>query len=192
MKLVLGSSSPRRLELLSQIGVFPDEIRRPDIDEKLTKGELPRTYCNRITLAKLNALPCKVDEVILCGDTTVALGRRILGKPKDKQQAIEYLISLSGRRHRVITAIAVRSNNKTWTKDVVNTVKFKVLSRKEIEDYISTGDWNGKAGAYGIQGSASKFIPWIAGSFSAIVGLPLFETDNLLCKAGYTMRKVKE
>ena len=192
MKLVLGSSSPRRLELLSQIGVFPDEIRIPDIDEKCINGELPRTYCTRIALAKLNALPCKVDEVILCGDTTVALGRRILGKPKDKKQAIEHLISLSGRRHRVITAIAVRSNNKTWTKDVVNTVKFKVLSEKEIENYIVTGDWNGKAGAYGIQGPASKFIPWMAGSFSAIVGLPLFETDNLLCKAGYTIRKVEE
>ena len=88
MKLVLGSSSPRRLALLSQIGVFPDEIRTPDIDEKCIKGELPRTYCNRITLAKLNALPCKVDEVILCGDTTVALGRRILGKPKEKSETV--------------------------------------------------------------------------------------------------------
>ena len=146
-----------------------------------------RHYCNRIVLAKINALSCKADEVTLCGDTTVALGRRILGKPKDADQAMEYLTSLSGRRHRVITAIAVRNSKKIWTQDVVNTVKFKVLSKKEVEDYIATGDWIGKAGAYGIQGHASKFIPWIAGSFSAIVGLPLFETNNLLTKAGYTL-----
>ena len=190
MKLVLGSSSPRRLELLSQIGVTPDEIRAPEIDEKCIPGELPRKYCNRVVLAKLNSLTCKTDEVVLCGDTTVALGRRILGKPKDKDQAMKYLIALSGRRHRVITAIAVRANNKVWTKDVVSTVKFKVLSEKEIEDYIATDDWKGKAGSYGIQGNASKFIPWISGSFSAIVGLPLFETNNLLVKAGYIMRKV--
>ena len=190
MRLVLGSSSPRRLELLSQIGVTPDEIRAPEIDEKCITGELPRKYCNRVVLAKLSAITRNEDEVVLCGDTTVALGRRILGKPNDKDQAMKYLIALSGRRHRVITAIAVRSNNKVWIKDVVSIVKFKVLSEKEIEDYISTDDWKGKAGGYGIQGHASKFIPWISGSFSAIVGLPLFETNNLLVKAGYIMRKV--
>ena len=190
MKLILGSSSPRRLELLSQIGVIPDEIRAPEIDEKYIPGELPRKYCNRIVLAKLNAITCNADEIVLCGDTTVALGRRILGKPKDVDQAMKYLTTLSGRRHRVITAIAVRSNNKLWVKDVVSIVKFKVLSKKEVEDYIRTDDWKGKAGAYGIQGQASKFIPWISGSFSAIVGLPLFETSNLLVKAGYIMRKV--
>ena len=178
--------------MLTQIGVVPDEIRAPNIDEKCIRGELPRHYCNRIVLAKINALSCKAEEVTLCGDTTVALGRRILGKPKDAEQAIEHLTSLSGRRHSVITAIAVRNSKKIWTRDVVNTVKFKVLSKKEIEEYIATGDWDGKAGAYGIQGHASKFIPWIAGSFSAIVGLPLFETDKLLSKAGYTIRKVLE
>ena len=192
MKLILGSSSPRRLDLLTQIGVVPDEIRAPNIDETCIRGELPRHYCNRIALAKINALSCKADEVIVCADTTVALGRSILGKPKDSEQAIEYLTSLSGRRHRVITAIAVRNSKKIWTRDVVNIVKFKVLSQKEVEDYIATGDWIGKAGAYGIQGYANKFIPWIAGSFSAIVGLPLFETNNLLTKAGYTIRKVLE
>lgn len=192
MKLILGSSSPRRLDLLTQIGVVPDKIQAPNIDENYQRGELPRRYCNRIVLAKINALSCKADEVTLCGDTTVALGRRILGKPKDADQAMEYLTSLSGRRHRVITAIAVRNSKKIWTQDVVNTVKFKVLSKKEVEDYIATGDWIGKAGAYGIQGHASKFIPWIAGSFSAIVGLPLFETNNLLTKAGYNIRKVLE
>tara|TARA_B100000902_G_scaffold271761_1_gene257709 strand:+ start:820 stop:1392 length:573 start_codon:yes stop_codon:yes gene_type:complete len=190
LKLILGSSSPRRLELLSQIGINPDEIRAPEIDEKCIKGESPRKYCNRVVLAKLNALTCSADEVILCGDTNVALGKRILGKPKDKVQAMNYLTALSGRRHRVITAIAVRANNKVWTKDVVSIVKFKVLAEKEVEDYIVSGDWEGKAGAYGIQGQASKFIPWISGSFSAIVGLPLFETNNLLVKAGYIMRKV--
>jgi len=192
LKLILGSSSPRRLDLLTQIGVVPDKIQAPNIDENYQRGELPRRYCNRIVLAKINALSCKADEVTLCGDTTVALGRRILGKPKDVDQAMEYLTSLSGRRHRVITAIAVRNSKKIWTQDVVNTVKFKVLSKKEVEDYIATGDWIGKAGAYGIQGHASKFIPWIAGSFSAIVGLPLFETNNLLTKAGYNIRKVLE
>ena len=172
--------------------MVPDKIQAPNIDENYQIGELPRRYCNRIVLAKINALSCKADEVTLCGDTTVALGRRILGKPKDADQAMEYLTSLSGRRHRVITAIAVRNSKKIWTQDVVNTVKFKVLSKKEVEDYIATGDWIGKAGAYGIQGHASKFIPWIAGSFSAIVGLPLLETNNLLTKAGYNIRKVLE
>ena len=178
--------------MLTQIGVVPDKIQAPNIDERYKRGELPRHYCNRIVLAKINALSCKADEVTLCGDTTVALGRRILGKPKDADQAMEYLTSLSGRRHRVITAIAVRNSKKIWIQDVVNTVKFKVLSKKEVEDYIATGDWIGKAGAYGIQGHSGKFIPWIAGSFSAIVGLPLFETNNLLTKAGYTIRKVLE
>ena len=192
MKLILGSSSPRRLDLLTQIGVVPDEIRAPNIDETCRRGELPRHYCNRIVLAKINALSCKTDEVIVCADTTVALGRSVLGKPKDAEQAIEYLTSLSGRRHSVITAIAVRNSKKTWIRDVVNTVKFKSLSKKEVEEYIATGEWDGKAGAYGIQGHASKFIPWIAGSFSAIVGMPLFETNNLLAKAGYTIRKVLE
>ena len=122
---------------------------------------------------------------MLCGDTTVSLGRRILGKPETPEQAAEFLQALSGRRHRVITAIALRKGDKIWQRDMVSAVRFKRLLKSEIDSYLNTGDWQGKAGGYAIQGPASAFIPWISGSFSAIVGLPLAETATLLQSAGY-------
>jgi septum formation protein len=185
MKLILGSGSPRRRELLAQIGITPDEIRAPDIDEDPAPGELPRPYCARMAREKAAAVPTAADEIILCADTTVALGRRIMGKPENAGQAAEFLLALSGRRHRVITAIAVKAGGKIWERDVVTTVRMKRLSDAELNWYLATNDWMGKAGGYAIQGPASIFIPWISGDFSAVVGLPLSETAALLTAAGY-------
>ncbi|MEZ5716560.1 MAG: Maf family protein [Paracoccaceae bacterium] len=184
MKLILGSGSPRRLELLAQLGLAPDDIRPPEIDETPLKGELPRPYCARMATEKAAAVPAGPGEVVLCADTTVALGRRILGKPEDAAEARAFLTALSGRRHRVITAVAVKAGDRLWERDVVTTVRMKTLSDQELDGYIATGDWQGKAGAYGIQGPAGALIPWIQGSFSAVVGLPLSETAGLLQAAG--------
>ena len=183
-KLILGSGSPRRRELLAVLGLHPADVRAPDVDETPQKGELPRSYCNRITAAKAAALPADADEIILCADTTVALGRRIMGKPSDQDEAQAFLQRLSGRRHKVITAVAVKTAERIWQKDVVSTVQMKRLSQQELEGYLATGDWQGKAGAYGIQGPAGAFISWISGSYPAIMGLPLPETAHLLQAAG--------
>ena len=187
MAFILGSGSPRRLDLLAQLGVQPDAIRAPDIDETPLKGELPVPYCNRIARAKVQAIQADSDDVTLCADTTVALGRRILGKPEDAGQAAEFLHALSGRRHRVITSVAVRRGDRVLQRDVVSQVKVKRLSDVEINAYLATGDWQGKAGAYAIQGPAGAFIPWISGSFTGIVGLPLSETAALLQGIGYPL-----
>ena len=187
MRLILGSGSPRRSELLAQLGVFPDEIRPTEIDETPVKAELPRPYCRRMAYEKLLAVPRNDDEIVLCADTTVALGRRILGKPQDMGEAAGFLLALSGRRHRVITAIAVAAGDQVWQRDVVTTVRMKTLSNQELNAYLQSNDWQGKAGGYGIQGQAGAFIPWISGSFSAVVGLPLAETTNLLLAAGYPL-----
>ncbi|UWR21625.1 nucleoside triphosphate pyrophosphatase [Sulfitobacter sp. S190] len=185
MRFILGSGSPRRKELLAQIGVVPDAITPPDIDEDPLKNELPRPYCSRITQAKAAAVAADADDIVLCADTTVALGRRILGKPADRSEAERFLSGLSGRRHKVITAVAVKRGDRTWARDVVSTVRMKVLSADELNGYLDTGDWQGKAGGYAIQGPAGALIPWISGSFTGIVGLPLAETATLLRAAGY-------
>ncbi|MGB3405916.1 MAG: Maf family protein [Jannaschia sp.] len=181
---ILGSGSPRRLELLAQLGLVPDAVRPPDVDETPLGAELPRVYCERITAAKVAAVEAAASDIVLCADTTVALGRRILGKPESEGQAAEFLHLLSGRRHRVITAIGVRADDRTWHRTVVSTVKFKRLSDLEVNGYLSTGNWHGKAGGYAIQGPAGAFVSWMEGSFSAVVGLPLHETANLLQTAG--------
>lgn len=185
MRLILGSGSPRRRELLAQLGLIPDEVRAPDIDETPQKGELPRAYCIRMARQKAEALIPDEDEVLLCADTTVALGRRILGKPEDAGEAAAFLYALSGRRHRVVTAVAVRCGARMWQRDVVTAVRMKRLSDIEVNGYLASGDWRGKAGGYAIQGPAAAFIPWIQGSHSAVVGLPLAETAALLGAAGY-------
>lgn len=187
MKFILGSGSPRRQELLAQIGVVADDIRPPDIDETPHKTERPRPYCLRIAREKVAAVRAETDDIVLAADTTVALGRRILGKPADADEAAQFLRQMSGRRHKVITAVAVRRGARIWTRDVVTAVKMKSLSDQELDAYLATGDWKGKAGAYGIQGPAGAFIPWIRGSFTAVVGLPLAETANLLVAAGYPL-----
>ena len=185
MRLILGSGSPRRRELLGQLGLVPDEVRLPDIDETPGKGELPLAYCRRLAREKAEALDCAPGEVLLCADTTVALGRRILGKPGDEGEAARFLFALSGRRHRVVTAIAVRSGSTIRQREVVTAVRFKRLSDAEVSAYVRSGDWRGKAGGYAIQGPAAAFIPWIQGSYSAVMGLPLAETAALLASAGY-------
>jgi septum formation protein len=126
-------------------------------------------------------------EIALCADTTVALGRRILGKPADAGEAAEFLLKLAGRRHSVITAVAVKSGARIWERDVVTAVKMKRLSDIELNAYLATNDWQGKAGGYAIQGPAGAFIPWIQGSFSAVMGLPVAETATLLQAAGYPL-----
>ncbi|MDW4499134.1 Maf family protein [Sulfitobacter sp. D35] len=190
MKFILGSGSPRRRDLLAQIGVIPDAIQAPDIDETPEKGELPRPYCARMAREKAAAVAAGDDDIVLCADTTVALGRRILGKPADADEARAFLRLMSGRRHRVITAVAVKRGAQVWERDVVSTVRMKRITEEELSAYIASGDWQGKAGAYGIQGPAGAFIPWISGSFTAIVGLPLAETAAILQSAGWPLWKV--
>ena len=189
VRLVLGSGSPRRAELLAQIGVVADDIRPPDIDETPQNRELPRPYCVRMAREKVLAVKATPDEIVLCADTTVALGRRILGKPDDAGQAAEFLLALAGRRHRVITAVAVKRGDRLWERDVVTSVQMKRLSDEELNAYLASDDWRGKAGGYAIQGPAGAFIPWISGSFSAVMGLPVAETAQLLRAAGYPLLK---
>lgn len=188
MRLILGSGSPRRLELLAQMGIVPDEIHPPDIEETPITGELPRPYCLRMAIEKATAILAQPEDIVLCADTIVALGRRILGKPRNAGEAAECLSRLSGRRHRVITAVAVRRGDRLWSRSVITTVQMKRLTDDEMKTYLSSNDWQGKAGAYGIQGSAGAFIPWINGSFTGVVGLPLTETAGLLRAAGYDAR----
>lgn len=147
-------------------------------------AELPRPYCLRMACEKREAVEAGADDIVLCADTTVALGRRILGKPEDADEARRFLEMMSGRRHRVITAVAVRRGDQRWARDVVSQVRMKALSSQEIDGYLASDDWRGKAGGYAIQGPAGVFIPWISGSYTAIVGLPLCETAGLLRAAG--------
>ena len=183
-RLVLASASPRREQLLQQIGIKPYAIRSANIDESPHARELPRAYCRRMAETKARSVVLEEGEVVLAADTIVALGRRILGKPDNEEMAEEYLRMLSGRRHKVVTAIFVGDENIRRERDVVSTVKLKRLSDAEIQEYIASGEWRGKAGAYGIQGLAEAYIPWISGSFSGIVGLPLAEAAALLRTAG--------
>jgi septum formation protein len=187
MRLILGSGSPRRKDLLAQMGIVPDAILPPDIDEDPKKGELPHPYAARLAREKALAVQAGPDDVVICADTTVALGRRILGKPADAGEAAAFLLALGGRRHRVITAVAVRRGAQVWARESVSDVKMKRLSDDELNAYLASGDWQGKAGGYGIQGLAGAFIPWISGSFTGIMGLPVAETATLLAAAGYPM-----
>lgn len=184
-RLILGSGSPRRAELLATLGIVPDAVRPPDVDESPKHGETPLKYCHRIAVEKAEAMEVAVGEVALCADTTVALGRRILGKPADRDEAAGFLRALSGRRHSVITSIAVRTPDMLRTRDVVTLVRMKRLTEAEIAAYLASGDWEGKAGAYAIQGPAGAFIPWIQGSYTGVMGLPIAETATLLAAAGY-------
>lgn len=189
MQLILGSGSPRRRDLLAQLGVVPDAILPPEIDETPHKAELPRPYCARMAREKAMATEAGEDDIVLAADTTVAMGRRILGKPESPGEAAQFLHALSGRRHRVITAVAVRRGAHIWQREVLSAVKLKRLSDEEINAYLASGEWQGKAGGYGIQGLAGAFVPWISGSFTGIVGLPLTETAGLLQAAGYPIWK---
>lgn len=187
MRLVLGSASPRRRDLLAQIGVVPDAVRPADIDETPGRDELPRRYAERLAAEKGAALAaaCGPEDLILTADTVVAAGRRILDKPADEDAAAASLRLLSGRRHRVITAVGLRRGERAWTRRVETQVRFKRLSEAEIAGYLASGEWRGKAGGYAIQGLGAAFVPAINGSYTNVVGLPLAETAALLDGAGW-------
>lgn len=185
-RLVLASASPRRLALLAQIGVVPDEVVAADIDETPLKGETPRMLALRLARTKAEAV--KTDGVVLAADTVVAVGRRILPKAEMESQARACLALLSGRSHRVYTGVAVKSVRGVRERLVETRVAFKRLSAAEIDAYIASGEWKGKAGGYAAQGLAARYITSIIGSYSAVVGLPLYEAANLLEDAQRTER----
>ncbi|WP_018075580.1 Maf family protein [Novosphingobium nitrogenifigens] len=187
--LVLASASPRRRELLARIGITPDAIVPADIDESPLKGERPRPHAVRLAAGKARvAAALRPDAVILGGDTVVGVGARILPKAEDEATARRCLSLLSGRRHRVYSAIAVITPDGHLREALSETiVRFKSLSDEEVEAYIAGGEWRGKAGGYAIQGSAEGFCAWLSGSHSGVVGLPLYETRRLLRAAGVTL-----
>jgi len=184
--LVLASASPRRRELLARLGVVPAQVIAAEIDEAPHEGELPRPYAAR--MAREKALAGLAQGHVLAGDTVVAVGRRILPKAEDEATARRCLALLSGRRHVVLSAIALRSPDGTLRERLSETiVRFKRLSPAEIDAYIDGGEWHGKAGGYAIQGRAEALIQWIHGSHSGVMGLPLFETRALLLAAGFAL-----
>ena len=191
LKFILGSSSPRRLELLKQINFYPNEIFKPEINEDPQKKELPILYVKRMAKEKMDVVKKKFpNELILTADTIVHVGRRIIDKTNDKSKAIKFLELLSGRRHRVSTAFNLYCKDKIDSLRVVTSVvKMKRLTENEIKSYIETDEWKGKAGAYGIQGSAEKFIQFISGSYTNIVGLPLNQVYGSLNSIGYYNEK---
>ena len=186
-QLILASASPRRRELIARLGIEPSAIAAADIDETPLKAELPRVYAARMAREKALAVSGG-DAHVLAGDTVVALGRRILPKAEDEATARTCLKLMSGRRHRVLSAIALKAPDGTLRERISETIViFKQLSATEIDAYIAGGEWHGKAGGYAIQGSAEGLIKWIAGSHSGVVGLPLFETRALLKAAGFPL-----
>ena len=191
LKFILGSSSPRRLELLKQINFYPNEIFKPEINEDPQKKELPISYVKRMAREKMDVVKKKFpNDLILTADTIVYVGRRIIDKTNEQSKAIKFLELLSGRRHRVSTAFNLYCKDKIDSLRVVTSVvKMKRLTDNEIKSYIETNEWIGKAGAYGIQGSAEKFIQFISGSYTNIVGLPLNQVYGSLNSIGYGNEK---
>jgi septum formation protein len=188
--LVLASASPRRVDLLQQIGITPDRIEPAEIDETPRPGELPPAHALRLAEEKARAVMARYPGAYsLAADTVVACGRRILPKPVDPQTARKCLELLSGRRHRVHGGVALAGPDSRLTlRRVDSRVAFKRLSEAEIAAYLGCGEWRGKAGGYAIQGRAAALIRWMSGSYSNVVGLPLFETAQLLAGRGYRPR----
>ncbi|WP_422002429.1 Maf family protein [Reyranella sp.] len=184
--LVLASASPRRLDLLRQVGLEPAAIDPADIDETPASRELPRAYALRMARAKLAAVaPRHAGSIVLAADSVVACGRRILPKAETEEEARACLALLSGRRHRVLGGVAVASpDEKVRTRLVETVVRFRRLEPGDVADYLRCGEWRGKAGGYAIQGRAALFVAFLSGSYSNVVGLPLFETAALLRAAG--------
>lgn len=184
--LVLASASPRRLQLLAQVGIIPALVVPADIDETPLQRELPRAYAARLALAKAQSVARRLpDHLVLAADTVVARGRRILPKPADAAEARRCLTLLSGARHRVYGGIALLAPDRApMMRLVITAVAFKRLSTDEIERYLDSGEWQGKAGGYAVQGRAGAFVRGIIGSYSNIVGLPLFEACALLSSVG--------
>ncbi len=183
--LVLASASPRRRDLLRQIGLEPDEIAPTDIDETERPGELPRALALRLAEDKLAAAD-HAGAFVLASDTVVAVGRRSLPKTEAREEAEACLRLLSGRNHRVYTGVAVRAPNGRESSRVVETrIAFKRLSDQEIARYLDSGEWQGKAGGYGVQGRAAAYVIKMIGSYTAVVGLPVYETHQMLVGLGY-------
>ena len=186
-RLVLASASPRRRDLLQQVGIIPDAIDPADLDEGPLKRELPADHAKRLAEAKAAAVAARhPDAFVLAAETVVALGRRILPKAEDEATARRCLALLSGRRHRVLGAVVVIApDGRRAARLVTTAVRFKRLTEAEVAGYLASGEWQGKAGGYAIQGRAAAFIPWINGSYPNVVGLPLTETLALLSGLGY-------
>jgi len=188
LRLVLASSSPRRRDLLARLGVVPDRIASPDIDETPLKGELPRAYARRLAVEKARAVDRAPDEVVIAGDTSVALGRRVLPPADTVELQREMLRAISGRRQLCISSVCVIGpDGRERVKQVETTVIFKNLTNQEIEAYIASGEGLGKAGGYAIQGRAEALIRRLSGSHSGVIGLPLYETRALLRAASYPL-----
>jgi septum formation protein len=184
-RLVLASASPRRLALLAQIGIVPDRVFSPEIDELPRRGELPRLLAQRLARAKAAAVS-EPGSLVLAADTVVAVGRRVLPKPETETEGRACLDLLSGRRHRVMTAIVLAASDGRMRERLVQSVvAFARLTEAQKDAYLATGEWRGKAGGYAIQGRAAAHIRFISGSHSNVVGLPLFETAQLLRGAGW-------
>jgi septum formation protein len=185
VSLVLASSSPRRRDLLARIGVAPARVHAPDIDEDPRPRELPRAYALRLAVEKARAVPREAGEAVIAGDTTIALGRRILPPATDEAVQRSLLALLSGRRHHALSAVCVIApDGRTRTRLADTIVAFKPLSPAEIDAYVACGEGLGKAGGYAIQGRAEAFVRFLSGSHSGVIGLPLFETRALLAAAG--------
>ena len=186
-RLVLASASPRRLELLRQIGIEPGAVDPAGIDETQRRRELPPAAARRLALEKARAVASRhPGAYVLAADTVVACGRRALPKPEDAAEAARCLDLLSGRRHRVLGGVAVAApDGRMAVRVVVTTVAFKRLTGPERSAYLNSGEWRGKAGGYAIQGRAARFVAWINGSYSNVVGLPLYETAQMLAGLGY-------
>jgi septum formation protein len=183
--LILASASPRRRELLARLGIEPARVAHANIDETPLKGELPPHYAVRMAREKA-AAAADAEAVVLAGDTVVVVGRRILPKAEDEATARRCLELLSGRRHRVLSAVALLAPDGILRERLSETaVRFKRLSPGEIDAYLASGEWHGKAGGYAIQGRAEGLVAWISGSHSGVVGLPLHETRALLKTAGF-------
>jgi septum formation protein len=187
MRLILASASPRRLDLLARIGVVPDEIIPAEIDESVPRGELPRDHALRLASEKVEAVAKQhPGALVLAADTVVAVGRRILPKVEDEATLRACMKLLSGRRHRVLTGVALAGPGQPLrTRLVETTIAMKRLSPQEIDYYAGHGEWLGKAGGYALQGYGEVYVRHIAGSYSNVVGLPLAETRMLLKAAGY-------
>ncbi|WP_310498101.1 Maf family nucleotide pyrophosphatase [Sandarakinorhabdus sp.] len=187
MAMILASASPRRVDLLARLGVVPDAIDPADIDETPTKAEIPRNHAERLAREKCLCVAARhPGALVLAADTVVAVGRRILPKAQDEGTARACLALLSGRRHRVLTAVAVMGANARLHERLSETqVIFHRLSAGDIDALLAAGDWHGKAGGYALQGSAEAYVRWMAGSWSGVVGLPLADTRVLLRAAGY-------
>ncbi len=184
--LVLASASPRRLDLLARIGVVPDAVAPTDTDETPRKGEVPRRLAARLAAAKAAVAVAPPDALVLAADTVVGLGRRVLPKAATEDEARRCLQMLSGRRHQVATGVALRlPDGRLRQRLVLTAVAFQRLTAPQIEEYVAGGEWRGKAGGYAIQGRAECFVRFLSGSHSNVVGLPLFETAQLLRGAGW-------